>query len=40
MSDEEPCDECAKDRQQVIMVAVGIGVLLGVGLFFLVSRGK
>jgi hypothetical protein len=40
MSDGEPCDECEQVRTQLVMVSVGIGVLLGAGLFFLISRGK
>jgi hypothetical protein len=40
MSAEEPCDECAKERQQLVFVSVGIGLVLGAGVFFLISRGK
>ena len=40
MSAEEHCDECEQVRTQLVMVSVGIGVVLGAGLFFLISRGK
>jgi predicted nucleic acid-binding Zn ribbon protein len=33
-----PCAECAKATQAQIVTAAGIGVLMGVGAFYLITR--
>ena len=35
---QEPCDECAGEMKRLAIIAAGVGMVLGIGMTFLVVR--